>query len=231
MIHAAFKSFKKATELLDEFNQEKYDKIMSREETVDGFEDSLGSYLVRLNTLALSEKETRTVAKYLSCITNVERISDHAVNLAELAKELADKGIRFSEQAVNDLNMLAKATCEILTLTATAARENDIETAKTVEPLEEVIDILTRKVRAQHIKRLQAGNCTLELGFVFNECLGNFERAADHCSNIAVSVLEIADSNLQAHSYLHTVKNSADKNYQSLFAEYAGKFDIELEKI
>lgn len=230
MIHAAFKNFQKATELLSEFNQEKYDKIMSREDKVDFFEDSLGSYLVRLNTLALSEKETRIVAKYLSCITNVERISDHAVNLAELAKELEEKNISFSDNAVSELKLCIQAACEILDLTAKAARENDVETAKMVEPLEDVIDIMIKKTKAMHIQRVQKGNCTLELGFVFNECLGNFERVADHCSNIAVSVLEIADSHVQAHSYLHTVKKTADENYHNLFVDYSNKFDIELAK-
>lgn len=230
MTHAAFKSFRKATELLKNFNQEEYDKIMSREDKVDSFEDSLGSYLVRLNTLALSEKETRTIAKYLSCITNVERISDHAVNLAELAKELHEKNIRFSDQAVSELNQCADAVCEILNLTEKAARENDVVTAKMVEPLEEVIDILTRRTKAQHIQRVQAKSCTLELGFVFNECLGNLERAADHCSNIAVSVLELADSHVQAHSYLHMVKKRADDDYHQLLEEYAQRFGIALNE-
>ena len=230
MIHAAFKNFKKSTELLSEFNQEKYDKIMSREDRVDFFEDDLGSYLVRLNTLALSEKETRIAAKYLSCITNVERISDHAVNLAELAKELDEKKIRFSDSAMSELELCAKAACEILDLTAKAAQKNDIETAKMVEPLEDVMDIMVKKTKAKHIQRVQGGNCTLELGFVFNECLGNFERVADHCSNIAVSVLEIADSHVHAHSYLHTVKKEANENYHSLFVDYANKFDVELTK-
>lgn len=229
MIHASFKNFQKATDLIGEFNQEKYDKIMSREDKVDFFEDSLGSYLVRLTSMQLSEKETRIVAKYLSCITNVERISDHAVNLAELSKELADKNIKFSQQAVNELKTCMQAVCEILDLTAKAANENDIETAKMVEPLEDVIDVLTRKTKAQHIKRVQRGNCTLELGFVFNEALGNFERVADHCSNIAVSVLEFEDSHVQAHSYLHTIKN-ADEDYQKLLVGYAGRFNIELSE-
>ena len=225
MIHAAFKNFQKATELLSEFNQEKYDKIMSREDTVDSFEDTLGSYLVRLNTKALSDKETRTVAKYLSCITNVERISDHAVNLAELAKELDEKNIKFSEMAMQELNLCIQASNEILELTAKAARENDIVTATKVEPLEDVIDALTRRVKASHIQRVQDNACTLELGFVFNECLGNFERAADHCSNIAVAVLETADSHVHAHSYLHTIKKDSE-SYHALLESYAEKFHI-----
>jgi phosphate:Na+ symporter len=158
----------------------------------------------------------------------VERISDHAVNLAELAKELFEKNIHFSEYAENELRLCIKATSEILDLTMKAVRENDIETAKMVEPLEDVVDILTRRMKTQHVQRLQENNCTLELGFVFNECIGNFERVADHCSNIAVSVLELADAHVQAHSYLHTIKKNADDSYHNLFVDYAQKFNIEL---
>ena len=227
MIHASFKNLKKAIELFDQFSEEKYNKIMSREEKVDRFEDSLGSYLVRLTSHALSEKETRAVAKYLSLITNVERISDHAVNLAELAKELNEKNSRFSEQAESELKVCIEATLEILDLTSKAAKEDDIVTAKMVEPLEDVIDVLTRKTKAGHIQRLQEQNCTLELGFVFNEYLGNFERVADHCSNIAVAVLEFEDASLQSHSYLHTVKDGDDENYSHLLTEYSKRFNIE----
>ena len=229
MLHASFKNFRKSTELLGEFSQEKYDKIMSREDRVDRFEDALGSYLVRLNKLALSEKETLTVAKYLSCITNVERISDHAVNLAELAKEMADKNIRFSEQAAQELRICTNAACEIIELTDKAIRTNDIATAKKVEPLEDVIDVLTLKNKRQHIQRIQAGECTLELGFLFTECLGNFERVADHCSNMAVAVLESENAHVQAHSYLHAVK-ATDKQYHDLLVGYAERFEIELKE-
>ncbi|MBR6513904.1 MAG: Na/Pi cotransporter family protein [Clostridia bacterium] len=231
MTNAAFKNFKKASSLLSDFDQTKYDKIMSRELRVDSFEDSLGSYLVRLNKAALSEKETHTAAKYLSCITNVERISDHAVNLADLAKELNDKNINFSFQAKKELDMCVEAISEILDMTIKAAHDNDVETAKKVEPLEDVIDILIKNAKTQHIQRVQEGNCTLELGFVFNECLINFERVADHCSNIAVSVLELADSHVHAHSYLRDVKLDSHESYHKLFAEYADKFDIVLSEI
>ena len=229
MTHAAFKNFRKATELLTDFSQEKYDKIMSRESVVDRFEDALGAYLVRLNQQPLSDKETLTVAKYLSCITNLERISDHAVNLAELAKELSDKNIRFSEQAKQELQLCIDAACEISELTKKAMRENDISTAKMVEPLEDVIDILTKKTKKGHVARVQANLCTLELGFVYNECLGNFERMADHCSNLAVAVLESADAHVQAHSYLHAVKEN-DQSYHDLLVSYATKFGIELKE-
>ena len=225
MVHAAFKNLRKSTELLSAFNQEKYDKIMSREEQVDRFEDSLGAYLVRVNTKALSEKETRTGAKYLACLTNVERISDHAVNLAELGKELEDKNIHFSDNAAQELKTCIDALLEILDLTQQAMETGDTEIAKKVEPLEEVIDVLTTKCKHRHVQRVQEGSCTLELGFVFNDCLNNIERAADHCSNIAVAVLEAENASVHAHGYLRSIKELNDR-YDTLLAEYSEKYMI-----
>ena len=225
MVHAAFKNFRKSTELLRTFNQEKFDKIMSREDQVDRFEDALGAYLVRVNTKALSDKETRTGAKYLACLTNVERISDHAVNLAELGKELADKKISFSDNAAQELTTCIDAVLEILDLTQQAMETGDTEIAKKVEPLEEVIDVLTTKSKHRHVQRVQEGNCTLELGFVFNDCLNNIERAADHCSNIAVAVLEAENASVHAHGYLRSIKELNDR-YDTLLAEYSEKYMI-----
>ena len=230
MVQAAFKNLKKSTELLEEFSQKKYDRIMIREDKVDRFEDTLGAYLVRLNTKALSEHETQTVAKYLACLTNVERISDHAVNLAELSKEMDEKKIRFSKRAETELNVCVDALLEILELTRKAIKENDMEAIKSVEPLEEVIDVLIRKIKNHHIKRVQAGNCTLELGFVFNDCLNNFERVADHCSNIAVAVLESADSHVHAHGYLRAMKADVSEEFRTLVNGYANKYCIEFAK-
>lgn len=231
MASAAFKNFRKSVELLQKFSPEKYEKVMSRENKVDRFEDSLGAYLVRLNAKELSEKETQTAAKYLTCLSNVERVSDHAVNLAELAKELGDKRISFSEQAGKELNICVEATLEILGLTSKAMQESDIETAKMVEPLEEVIDILTRELKMRHIQRVQSGNCTLELGFIFNDCLNNFERVADHCSNIAVAVLEAADAQLQSHDYLRTIKQADHEDYRRVLNLYASKYYSELTEM
>ena len=226
MMQTACENFKSSTELLQEYDQEKYDRIMAGEDRVDAFEDSLGIYLVRLNTKPLSAQETRTAAKYLATITNLERISDHAVNLAQLAKELAEKKISFSEQARHELQLCIDATREIIELTTRAMLENDVATAKSVEPLEDVIDLLTQQMQKKHVQRVQNGECTLELGFVFNECLGNFERVADHCSNIAVSVLESADESVHAHSYLHAVKTGQNKEYHDLLIRYAERFEI-----
>ena len=224
MVETAFKNLRQSVALLQSFEQEGYDKIMKREDSVDRYEDALGAYLVRLNARELSEKENRTTAKHLHCLGNIERISDHAVNIAELAKELADKRICFSEEGGKDLYVCAEAVLEIIELTGRALRENDTETARAVEPLEEVVDVLTTELKGRHIRRVQTGNCTLELGFVYNDCINNFERVADHCSNIAVAVLEAADSNLHPHDYLRAVKQSDREDYRAAISFYADKY-------
>ena len=227
MAHAAFKSLKKSTDLLGVFNQEKYDKIMSREDLVDRYEDALGSYLVQINKQVLSDKETKTAGRYLSSLTNLERISDHAVNLADLGKELRDKKIQFSEQAQHELNTCISAIHEILDMTQKVMENNDSELAKMIEPLEQTIDILVKKCRNNHIQRVQSGNCTLEQGFVFNDCLHNMERVADHCSNLAVIVLESTLSGVHGHDYLRSVKQSVDNQYQIMLAGYTAKYNVD----
>ena len=224
MVCAAFKNLRKSTDLFAAFDAVKYEKIMAREDKVDRFEDKLGAYLVRLYGKELSEKESQSVARYLNCLSNVERVSDHAVNLAELAKELADKKISFSEKAAAELKICVEAALEVLELTERAMLENDFAAAQMVEPLEEVIDILTKELKLRHIQRLQAGCCTLELGFIFNDCLQNMERVADHCSNLAVAVLESADSHLQPHDYLRSVKQADHEEYRVQLTRYAEKY-------
>ena len=227
MAHSAFKSFTKATQLFGQFHQEKYDKIMHREELVDRYEDALGSYLVRLTANPLSEKETQTTARYLSCLTNLERISDHAVNLADLIKELEEKHIRFSPQAQEELNTCIAAVLEILDMTQKVLQNDDLELAKMVEPLEDAIDVLVKKCKNHHIHRVQNGDCTLELGFIFNDCLQNIERVADHCSNLAMAVLESAGSNVHSHDYLRSLKEPGDTPYQIMVTGYMAKYSID----
>lgn len=231
MSKAAFKNLERATELLSTFSREKYEKIMSREDRVDRYEDRLGSYLVRLNRMELSDMETQQTAEYLHCLTNLERISDHAVNLAELASEMAEKRITFSEQAGQELQVCIEAVGEIAGLTRSALAGDDQALARRVEPLEEVIDILTDELKVRHINRLQAGSCTLELGFIFNDCINNFERVADHCSNIAVSVLEEADVRLQSHDYLRDIKQNNQAEYRRWLDEYEAKYDKRLMEV
>ena len=224
MTVAAFKNLNKSIDLIHSFNREKYEKVMSRENTVDRYEDRLGAYLVRLNAKELSEKETQETAKYLNCLTNVERISDHAVNLADLAQEMSEKKVSFSPQAEKELNVCIDAVREIASLAQTALTDNDLDMARRVEPLEEVIDMVTEELKVRHINRLQNGRCTLKMGFIFNDCINNFERVADHCSNIAVAVLEGADSALQSHDYLRGIKQNKDEEYRRWTSTFEKKY-------
>lgn len=231
MAAAAQKNLNKSLELLRTFDQTKYDKIMSREEKVDRYEDRLGNYLVKLNTRELSEAETLQTSKLLHSITNLERISDHAVNLASLALEMHSKGISFSEQAIAELQVCAAAVREIVDLACTSVCRDDFESARHVEPLEQTIDALTGELKSRHITRLQAGQCTLELGFIFNDCVNNFERVADHCSNLAVSVIELKHTSMESHDYLRTLKKSTGRGYHHLLGEYEEKYYAQLKRM
>ena len=224
MTSASFKNFRKSVELLDSFHQEKFDKIHSREDRVDRFEDSLGSYLVQLHTRHLSEVETRTSAKYLSYLSNLERVSDYAVKLAELAQELASKKIAFSSRASKELHICTEAVQEVMAMTQDAVMNNDIESALKVRPLEEVIGALSKELKNGHVQRVQAGQCTLELGFIFNDCINSLERVAGHCANIAVAVLEAENTSLQPHDYIRTLARGNQEAYREQLHQYARKY-------
>ncbi len=224
MSSAAFKNLDAAIGLLDNFDQAVFDKIMRREERVDRFEDRLGAYLVRLHTRPLSDRETQASARILSCLSNVERISDHAVNLSELAQELSGKKIRFSPRALEELRICIDAVQEIALLTRRAMEEETPDCAHKVEPLEEVIDRITKELKANHVQRVQNGLCTLELGFIFNDCINNFERVADHCSNIAVAVLESNDADLRPHDYLRSLDEGNEERFRIQKKHYIEKY-------
>ena len=230
MVGAAFKNLRKSIELLDTFGQEKYDKIMSREEKVDRFEDRLGSYLVRLHTKQLSDSENRASAKYLSYLSNVERISDHAVKIAELAQELHEKKMSFSPQALNDLNICINAVSEICELTQEAMMNMDFMLAGKVKPLEEIIGVMAKELKNGHVQRVQTGQCTLSLGFVFNDLLNNFERVSAHCSNIAITVLESQDSHLKEHDYVGTLDRYNQNTYELQLQYYKNKYLDSIKK-
>ncbi len=224
MTRATFKNIRKSIELLNAFNQEKFDKIMSRESKIDRFEDRLGSYLVRLHTKQLSDNENRLSARYLSYLTNVERISDHSVNVAELAQELHEKKISFSAQALHDLHICIDAVTEICELTQTAMENMDFMLAGKVKPLEETVNVMAKELKTGHIQRVQAGQCTLELGFIFNDLLNNLERVSAHCSNIAITILEAQDSHLKAHDYVGTLGRSDQNTYELQLQFYKNKY-------
>ena len=224
MAGAAFKNIRKSIELLGAFNQVKYDKILSREGKVDRYEDRLGSYLVRLHTMQLSDSENQISARYLSYLTNVERISDHSVKIAELAQELYEKKISFSPQALHDLTICIDAVKEICELTQNAMENMDCMFARKVKPLEAIINMMTKKLKDGHVQRVQAGQCTLELGFVFNDLLNNFERVSAHCSNIAITVLESQDPRLKEHDYVRTLDRSDQDTYRLQLQYYKNTY-------
>ncbi len=228
MSNAAFKNLNKSISLLSSFDQLKFDKIMGREQRVDHYEDQLGAYLILLTRKDLSEKETQISGRYLNCLSNLERISDHAVNIAELAQELNSKQMSFSDQAGRELQVCVDAVLEISQLTQEVISTGSVKTAHMVEPLEEVIDALTTELKLHHVQRLQSGQCTLELGFIFNDCITNFERVADHCSNLAITLMDTGDTQLQPHDYVMGLKED-NPEFLELYSQCATKYYNALE--
>ena len=199
-------SLYKALSQLESFNDDYCKEVREEETAVDKYEDILGSYLVKLNTYPLTDKDMRESAKLLHLIGDIERISDHAVNIMESAEELKEKDIVFSDFALSELNVIIAAVKEIVELSYAAYVDNDIASAKKVEPLEQVIDNLKEKLRTRHIERLQNGGCTIEAGFIWSDLLNNLERVSDHCSNIAGCVIEMSHNSLDLHQYLKNIK-------------------------
>ncbi len=221
------KAFNKAASLLEHFDQSVFEEVRSLELKVDKYEDKTSTYLVKIAEQQISAKDSKTVTELLHCIGDFERISDHALNIAEAAKEVYDKEISFSEKAKADIKLINYATSEILSLAVSALCEGNLEVAKKVEPLEQVIDRLKRKIKNGHISRLRQGDCTMELGFILSDLLTNFERISDHCSNIAVCVIEIAHDSFETHEYLHQVKSSGETEFSEMYETYKQKYYIE----
>ncbi len=216
----------RATELLSEFDQKKFEEIMDAEKTVDKYEDKTSTYLVKIAANHMSAKDSKVVTELLHCIGDIERISDHAVNIAEAAQEIYEKKVTFSPQAQNDIRVITEATLEVLNLAVLSLTDSDIETAKKVEPLEQVIDRLKRKIKNSHILRLKNGQCTMELGFILSDLVTNYERISDHCSNIAVCLIEISNDSFETHEYLKNVKNNNDNSFDTLYEKYKEKYAL-----
>ena len=188
-------------------------------------EDSLGSYLVKISSCHLDESDSRQVTKLLHIIGDLERISDHAVNIIESAEELRDKNMSFSCEAQRELGVITAAVEEILELSIKAYKTGDILLADKVEPLEQVIDDLKDALRFHHIERMQAGNCSIEVGFIWSDLLTNLERVSDHCSNIAGCIIETAHHSMSLHEYLSEVKTD-HKDYNDMYKEYSAKYAV-----
>lgn len=213
-----------AIELVALYNEEKALEIREIEEQIDRYEDKLGTYLVKLSGVDLSDNDSHEVGRLLHSIGDFERISDHAVNIMETAKEIRDKNIIFSKEAHSEISRVTAAIIEIVDITVAAFTADDVEMAANVEPLEQIIDELKSTLKARHISRLQEGKCTIELGFVFNDLITNYERISDHCSNIAVSTIQRTTAKQDAHKYLRNIKNEENGYFQTLYKEYEKKY-------
>lgn len=211
--------------ILCEYDENTAEWIAQQEEKLDAYEDDIGTYLVKVAALSLSDADSRRTGRMLHSIGNFERLGDHALNLLETSKEIKEKNIVFSDAAYKELTVLTDALIEIITLTVEAYSTNDINMAARVEPLEQVIDRITEKVRKRHIDRLKAGECTIELGFVLSDILNNFERISDHCSNIAVAIIEAEKDEFEAHSYLNNVK-AGNEDFDSEYNQYKEKYSL-----
>ena len=202
------------------------DEIRDAESRVDVYEDVLGSYLVKLSSQSMDERDSHEVTKLLHIIGDLERISDHSVNLVDSAEEIKDKSLVFSEEAKAELDVLYAAVTEIVTITEQALTTSDLELAARIEPLEQVIDDLRDDVKINHIHRLKKSECTVEHGFVLSDILTNLERVSDHCSNIGGCLIEMAkNDSLDLHDYLHRV-HLGGLEYKALFGEYKAKYAL-----
>ena len=196
--------------------------VIQMEDKVDQYEDKIGSYLVKLSSNAMEERESLELTKLLHMIGDLERISDHSVNIVESAREMHEKQLNFSAGAMAEMQNMISAVNEILDYAIDAFTTGDMEMAMKVEPLEETIDTLRDIIKASHIERLKQGDCTIELGFVLNDLLTNMERVSDHCSNVAMCLMEVANNRFDMHGYQHDVETKS--NFTDEYSRYMKKF-------
>ena len=210
-----------AMELTRKFDSKTLDRVLELERNTDRYEDALGTYLVQLSSRSLSVSDSRTLNTLLYTISDLERIADHAVNVGKAALEMEEKKIVFSRQAQGELEVLERAVSDILGRTVEAYRSFDRELARKVEPQEQVVDALVREIKSRHIRRLREGRCSVEYGFVLEDLLTAFERSADHCSNVAVEILQVSEGKLEAHEYLNSLKAGELRESAAFAEEYA----------
>ena len=215
-----------ALELFSGFGEKGFAQVKDLEEEGDRYEDALGTYLIRVTGHEMTAAQNEEVSKYLHTLSDFERISDHALNLAESAKELYEKRLSFSEKARRELDVLFAAVSQIVSMTMTAFCEEDLALATRVEPLEEVVDELCDQMKLNHVERLQQGICTIQQGFVFNDIVTNCERVSDHCSNIAVAMIELSRDDFRTHTYVHALQEKETPEFLEAYEEYARRFAI-----
>lgn len=206
-----------AMELLQKYDETKAENVLKLENKVDHYEDRLGTYLIRLSSRDLSEKDSKSLSMLLHCIGDLERISDHAVNIMEKAQEMNEKNLSFSDKGAQELEVYSRAVRDIMNMSIEAFKNDDIHLARQVEPLEEVIDYLNDELKQRHVRRLRSGECSVELGFVLSDITINYERVADHCSNLAVDLLRIHENVFDVHEYLEGLKENKDAAFREAY--------------
>ncbi len=226
MANTARQALHDAAALIWNFSDEGYRAIERKENLVDEFEDKIGTYLVKLNTRELSVEQNEDSSKFLHTISDFERVSDHAMNIAEVAQKMNENKIRFSGDAEKEMKTLTAAVEEILSLALTAFENDSVEEAYAIEPLEERIDELCDEMKLHHVSRLRSGVCTLNQGFPFNDLITNFERVADHCSNIAIALIELQQDDFETHGYLLNLKELHAHRFDEFYEQYAKKYRI-----
>ena len=226
MADLARNSFQLAMGLLDNFSEKDLQRVIAMEQESDSYEDTLGTYLVKLSGKDLSKADSRTLSILLHCINDFERISDHAINVAESAQELRDKGLALSEDSRKELAVYGKAVSDILDLTVSVFAADDTDRARSVEPLEEVIDTLSIEMRQRHIIRLRKGACSLEAGLILEDLLTGYERVSDHCSNVAVCLIEVHANEYDTHEYLNLTTKGSDPWFRQEYGKKLKEYPL-----
>ena len=226
MAKKARKNILRALSLFLVYSTEKFNKVQEKETLIDKYEDKLGTYLMQMSTHEMNGSQAKQVSKFLHTVSDFERLGDHAVNISEVAAELNEKKIAFSDEAQYELDVLENAVKECVSLAVDAFCADDLEMAAKVEPLRELIGILCDELKLRHIARLRTGKCEMKQGFAFNDLLTNLERIAAHCSNIAVAMIELEAADFDTHEYLKSVRELKNDTYMAYFDEYERKYDI-----
>lgn len=224
MAEISKKALFQAMDLLKRYDEDKLQEVCRMESLVDRYEDELGNYLVKLSSRSLTEKDSLTISMLLHCIGDFERISDHAVNIAQSAKEMHEKEQKFSKKAEEEIAVFSALIREIVTTSVQVFETEDIKLAKEVEPMEEVVDGLNDEIKKRHVRRLRKGKCTIELGFSLSDITTNYERIADHCSNIAISLIQIPDDAYASHEYVENLEKGEDSQYHEALVKYTEKY-------
>lgn len=226
MAKKARKNVLKSISLMTDFSEEKFAKIQEKENLLDQYEDKLGTYLMQVTGGDLSIAQTKETSKLLHTISDFERIGDHASGISKVAKELANKGIQFSDDANYELGILESAVIEAVDITVKAFINDDVALAHQVEPLRQVIRVLCGELKKSHIKRLAKGKCDMEHGFAFNDMLTNLDRIGAHCSNVAVALIELEAEELDTHVYLKEIRENKDEDFVTSFDAYSEKYQL-----